>query len=148
MTPQPDGQLGAETSLRDEVAPAALPSLVQRIFGRSLMDLAILLLVTIVLTGLREPGGLLSDPDLWWHVASGRIVDQTHHFIHIEPFSFTVAGQPWIDPEWLSGLIYWLAYLLEHTPGWSIARQEGEGRYRSVLFARTIPLVSAQAQSR
>lgn len=74
------------------------------------MDMAILLLITVILSGLRQPEGLLNDPDLWWHIASGRIVDQTHHFIHIEPFSFTVAGQHWIDPEWLSGMFFWLGY--------------------------------------
>ncbi len=103
-------QTHAEAPLRDEQAPVARTPLLNRIFGRSLMDMAILLLITVILTGLRQPEGLLNDPDLWWHIASGRIVDQTHHFIHTEPYSFTVAGQPWIDPEWLSGLIYWLTY--------------------------------------
>ncbi len=110
MTLQPDAQASAEVSTRDEMTPATEPSFARRIFGRSLMDMAILLLITVILTGLRQPEGLLNDPDLWWHIACGRIVDQTHHFIHMEPFSFTVAGKPWIDPEWLSGMLFWLGY--------------------------------------
>lgn len=84
--------------------------MLRRIFGRGLMDMALLLLVGVLLSDLRQPKGMFTDPDLWWHIANGRIVEQAHVFIRMEPYAFTVAGQPWIDPEWLSGLLYWLGY--------------------------------------
>jgi hypothetical protein len=104
MHPQHSGQDTAETPVR------TFNSLLQRLFSRHLMDMALLLVVATIFSDLRTGDGLFNDPDLWWHMASGRIVDQTHHFIRVEPYSFTVAGQSWIDPEWLSGLFFWLSY--------------------------------------
>lgn len=74
------------------------------------MDMALLLVIATLFSELRTGDGLVTDPDLWWHMANGRIVDQMHHFIRVEPYAFTVAGQSWIDPEWLSGLFFWLSY--------------------------------------
>ncbi|MDR3739424.1 MAG: hypothetical protein P4L40_10430 [Terracidiphilus sp.] len=88
---------------------AAQP-MIRRIFGRSLMDMALLAMVAFIMSDLRVPAKMFTDPDIWWHMACARIVDQTHHFIHLEPFSFTVAGQSWIDPEWLSSTFYWLGF--------------------------------------
>jgi len=82
------------------------------------MNVALLLLIVMLMTRtLRMPGDLVSDPDLWWHLADARILCQTHHFIHVEPYSFTVAGQPWVNPEWLSELPYWFAYQSFHLSG-------------------------------
>ncbi|HZB89329.1 MAG TPA: hypothetical protein VE291_11760 [Terracidiphilus sp.] len=91
-------------------APSPSYGLLRRIAGNDLMNLSLLSFVSLLFSDLRNPVGMLTDPDIWWHIANGRIVDQARHFIRIEPYSFTVQGQPWIDPEWLSGLIYWLAY--------------------------------------
>ena len=74
------------------------------------MDIAILLLLPLVLSGLRNREGMLGDPDIWWHLANARILCESHHFIQIEPYSFTVAGQRWVDPEWLSELPYWFGF--------------------------------------
>lgn len=105
MNPQVEGQTGESTQATVASAP-----LWRRIFGRPMMDVALLLLVGALLSDLRQPKQLFADPDLWWHLANGRFVEQMHAFIRVEPYSFTVAGQPWIDPEWLSGLLYWLGY--------------------------------------
>ena len=53
---------------------------------------------------------LLSDADLWWHLADARLFTVSHHFIRVEPYSFTVAGRPWMDPEWLAELPWWFSY--------------------------------------
>lgn len=78
--------------------------------GRPLMDVSIAMLIAALLSDLREAKRMFVDPDLWWHIANGRFVEQMHAFVRVEPYSFTVAGQPWIDPEWLAGLVYWLGY--------------------------------------
>jgi hypothetical protein len=80
------------------------------IFGRQLMHLAILLLLPMILSGLRNPVTVICDPDIWWHIANARILFDSHHFIHMEPYSFTVANQRWVDPEWLSEIPFWLSY--------------------------------------
>jgi hypothetical protein len=41
------------------------------------------------------------DPDLWWHIKSGETILATHRWPTTDPFSFTVAGQPWLSYEWL-----------------------------------------------
>jgi hypothetical protein len=82
----------------------------RRICGRHLMDMALLVLIIVAFSGLRQPEHLLADPDLWWHLADARIVMTTHHFIHVEPYSFTVAGARWVNPEWLSEMPYWFGY--------------------------------------
>ena len=91
-------------------APVPKGGLLRRIFGRHLMDMALLLVVIVAFSGLRQPSHLLADPDIWWHLADARILFTTHHFIQVEPYSFTVAGERWVNPEWLSEVPYWLGY--------------------------------------
>lgn len=43
----------------------------------------------------------LSDPDTYWHLALGREIWQDHALVRKEVFSFTDAGAPWEDTEWL-----------------------------------------------
>jgi len=57
----------------------------------------------------------VTDPDVWWHLRTGQIILQTHQAPRADPYSFTRAGQPWIDHEWLSQV---LIYLLFRTGGW------------------------------
>lgn len=56
------------------------------------------------------PVEFTQDSDLWWHLADARILTTTHQFIRVEPYSFAVAGQRWIDPEWLAEIPYWAGY--------------------------------------
>jgi tetratricopeptide (TPR) repeat protein len=51
--------------------------------------------------------------DLWWHLASGRRIWATVSVPTTDPFSFTFAGQPWMNHEWLWDVIYWGAYRIE-----------------------------------
>jgi len=82
-----------------------------RIFTRQTMYAALLMLLVLALTGnLGNLDGQLRDPDIWWHLADARILTTTHHFIQIEPYSFSVAGERWINPEWLSEMPFWLGY--------------------------------------
>jgi hypothetical protein len=48
--------------------------------------------------------------DMWWHLSTGRFVVQNHSVPHSEPFSATIAGKPWTAHEWLSGVVFYLAY--------------------------------------
>jgi hypothetical protein len=47
----------------------------------------------------------IADPDFWWHLRTGEFIVQTHTIPHIDPFSYTKAGEPWITHEWLSELL-------------------------------------------
>ena len=45
--------------------------------------------------------------DLWWHLAGGRWIAQTHTLHFTDPFSFTCHGRHWFHPEWLSDVIFY-----------------------------------------
>lgn len=57
----------------------------------------------------------VTDPDVWWHLRSGELILQNHAVPHTDPYSFTKAGQPWIDHEWLSQILLYATYKLT---GW------------------------------
>jgi len=82
-----------------------------RIFTRHLMNMALLMLAAFTLPGIfMRPDGFIHDPDLWWHMANARLLTTTHHFIQMEPYSFTVAGARWVNPEWLAEIPFWKSY--------------------------------------
>jgi hypothetical protein len=73
--------------------------------------LAVLTLVLIVLQfifSLYRPD--MNDPDIWWHIRNARYLFESHHLPRQDMYSFTVAGHPWINHEWLSEIPYYLAY--------------------------------------
>lgn len=57
-----------------------------------------------------------TDPDLWWHLATGQYIVQRHAVPHTDPFSCTRTGKPWIAHEWLTDV---LIYELHRTTGWA-----------------------------
>jgi len=57
----------------------------------------------------------VADPDVWWHLRTGQLIVQNHQVFHSDPYSFTRAGQPWIDHEWLSQVAMYGMYRLA---GW------------------------------
>jgi hypothetical protein len=46
------------------------------------------------------------DPDLWWHLAVGQNIIATHSWPITDPYSFTVAGHPWLAYEWLGDVLF------------------------------------------
>lgn len=53
---------------------------------------------------------LLNDADTYWHIAAGMWVLQHHSIPHVDPFSYTFSGMPWVAHEWLSEVLMALAY--------------------------------------
>ena len=50
------------------------------------------------------------DPDIWWHLKNAQYLLTTGHFPNFDSYSFTAAGSPWINHEWLGGLCFYAAY--------------------------------------
>ncbi len=46
------------------------------------------------------------DTDVWWHLRAGAYI-LDHGFIRSDPFSFTKAGDPWIDHSWGAQLVWY-----------------------------------------
>ena len=89
-----------------------------RIFSRHLMNIAILMVLPVIFTVTLNPTlECMRDPDIWWHLADARQLTSTHHFMTTETNSFTVGGQPWVNPEWLAELPYWFSYQALHLRG-------------------------------
>jgi hypothetical protein len=51
-----------------------------------------------------------ADPDLWGHIKFGEDIWRAKGLVRVDPYSFTVHGQPWINHEWLSEIIFYLTY--------------------------------------
>src|SRR5215467_5544433 len=64
-----------------------------------------------------EARGFSVDPDLWWHIKVGDDILRTHHFPTTDPYSWTVAGHPWIAYEWLGEVFLALVNRLGGIPG-------------------------------
>ena len=56
------------------------------------------------------------DPDLWWHLANGRLILTAGSIPHVDLYSFSAAGQPWVMHEWLADLAMYLLYQLGGLP--------------------------------
>jgi hypothetical protein len=68
--------------------------------------LVAVLFVAIFAMAVRQP----ADTDTWWHLKSGQLMWQTGQILRTDPFSHTVAGQPWIDHGWLVQVLIWPVY--------------------------------------
>jgi hypothetical protein len=72
------------------------------------------LLLALLLLGLpfllASSPKIFEDGDVSWHIASGRWIIQHGRIPTTDPFSFTVAGRPWVAMEWLGDLIFASAF--------------------------------------
>lgn len=50
------------------------------------------------------------DTDLWWHLRTGQYILAHHAVPTTDLFSFTFAGRPWTDHEWLTEVLFTLTY--------------------------------------
>src|SRR5438552_655274 len=82
-----------------------LPMQLRRIF--SFLTMLTFLLVTLEFMMTR---GSVVDPDIWWHLHNADYLFQHHQFPRTDMYSFTLAGHPWINHEWMSEIPYYLAW--------------------------------------
>ncbi|WP_374332260.1 hypothetical protein [Aestuariivirga sp.] len=75
---------------------------------RLLIGMIVVLLCIAGTIATRED--VLGDPDIWWHLKTGAWILQHKAVPTTDTFSYTFAGQPWIAKEWLSQVIYYLAF--------------------------------------
>lgn len=59
----------------------------------------------------------LVDPDLWWHLAAARDMLAAGAVPRAEGWSWTLAGAPWTDFEWLAQLGLWGVHRAAGFPG-------------------------------
>ncbi len=52
----------------------------------------------------------IAESDIWWHLRDARTLIENHVFLRSDTYSFTAAGSPWINFEWLSEIPYYFAF--------------------------------------
>jgi len=86
-----------------------------RNFGVSWPLLVAVLTLCGVLFGF-SPGAPLGDPDLYWHLATGRWIVEHGALPDGDPFSHSMPGAPWMLQSWLTEVVF---ALLHRVGGWS-----------------------------
>src|SRR5258706_2289374 len=59
---------------------------------------------------------LLIDSDVYWHMVVGQWIVDHRALPHVDPFSFTMPGAPWITSAWLAEILYLGAFKVA---GWA-----------------------------
>lgn len=103
------------------------------------IGLADLLLLAIPLLAVFP----LRNNDLWWHLASGRLIVQTGGLPVGDPFSFTGFMGDWIDNQWLSQLIFYGVWRLGGNLGLVVFR----AALYLVIFVQVRSLLRRSRQS-
>jgi hypothetical protein len=78
--------------------------------------LPLIFAATAYLTLVTRMDLLLRDSDTYWHIAVGEWIIDHRALPHVDLFSFTMRGAPWITSAWLSEVFYYAAFKLA---GWS-----------------------------
>ncbi len=52
----------------------------------------------------------MQDPDIGWHLRNAAQLVQRHGFVRSDAYSFTLAGIPWVDPEWLAEVLFYAGW--------------------------------------
>lgn len=52
----------------------------------------------------------ITESDIWWHLRDARTLLDHHIFLRTDTYSFTAAGAPWINFEWLGEIPYYLGF--------------------------------------
>jgi len=87
----------------------------QRAYRIALTVLYVLVLLYALAAGLRT----VADPDMGWHLATGRWVVQHHAVPSTDVLSFTTPGRPWIYPPF-AGVLMYLIFTLSGYAGLSV----------------------------
>ncbi len=100
---------------------------------------AALALLTVLEAGLQ----VTDSDDFWWGVAAGQHVTRHLEIPRVDSFSHTFAGRPWINPEWLTHVLFYNVY---HYLGenWIVALRLG---LVVAIFAVALGLCVARSRS-
>ncbi|MCK5798221.1 MAG: hypothetical protein KAI47_13605, partial [Deltaproteobacteria bacterium] len=93
-----------------------------------------------------------TNTDIWWHLAAGRLIVKTGHFLYEDPFSSGAFHAPWIDVHWLFQVLAYGVYRLGGVEAlvWAKALVVGLAAWSLLLVSEKASAVqdhSAQAPS-
>jgi hypothetical protein len=102
------------TSSRSRSLPH-LRLLLNRVPALTLATVGVVLLAALIVA---QSAHGFTDPDYWWHFKAGEYIILHHALPHVDIFTWTSAGAPWVAHEWLSEA---LIFALVHTWGYGAA---------------------------
>ena len=86
-------------------ASTAWTSLAANVFSFPAMCMSLLAAV-ILGSSVKQ----FAEPDIWWHLRNAAYLVQHHSFPSVDTYSFSAAGSPWMNFEWLSELPFFLGF--------------------------------------
>src|SRR5689334_20226777 len=78
--------------------------------GRSLSSFPALIIAVLIAKIYWTCRDRIGDPDLWWHFRDARYLIEHLRFPNVDMYSFTAAGAPWANHEWLSEIFYYAVF--------------------------------------
>jgi hypothetical protein len=60
---------------------------------------------------------MLQDPDTFWHIRTGQLIFEHARFPVVDSYSYTAIGNRWIAIEWLSEIVFALAFKISEWRG-------------------------------
>jgi hypothetical protein len=94
---------------------AAIPARPGRILRRTtLADVWVFLAVSLPVVAALA--ARLQLTDLAYQLRAGEIMLRHHAVLRVDPFTFTHAGQPWLNQQWGSEVVFWILY---RAGGWA-----------------------------
>jgi hypothetical protein len=81
------------------------PSIVERVFTLPLAWFSLVAWAVLILAGRR-----IAESDIWYHLRNARELVSQRAVPRADLYTFTSAGAPLVDYEWLSELVYYAAY--------------------------------------
>jgi hypothetical protein len=99
-------------------------------------DFALIVIPVVAVLGASMTPRLLNDADTYWHLATGAWILQHGAPPTTDPFSYTFQGRPWVAHEWLSEVIYAVAYGLGGLPAVLLAAMAAVAGCCAIIAAR------------
>ena len=100
----------AHAAIRSNFGNHLLSALRQRLL--TVVPFQVVLAGTVVLTLVALVRQSVADPDIWWHLRNAQLLVENHQLPRFDTYSFTVAGYPWMNHEWLAEVPYYLGWRL------------------------------------
>src|SRR5450631_817787 len=81
---------------------------------------------------------LMREGDTWWHLTAGEWVLANRAAPHVDPFSSSFSGKPWVAHEWLSEAFMALSF---RAGGWG-----GLALLTGLAFGATLAILARRLQ--
>ncbi|MGA1825291.1 MAG: tetratricopeptide repeat protein [bacterium] len=59
----------------------------------------------------------MTNNDIWIHLKNGELILKNKKFLYTDSYSFRTIGMPWMNHEWLAGVIFYLVHLISGVNG-------------------------------